>query len=150
MLAKCPDLSGAGRDLEAMRKALSETVEPIDDFAHAVIEKPEDIVGLFAQPFSFGCEADDPTTATAFDARVCPFGQPLNAIFGSDIGHWDVPDTTAVLAEAHEHRESGRLDASQFRDFVFGNAARMYTDANPGFFVGTALESSVECLRSGE
>jgi hypothetical protein len=27
----------------------------------------------------------------AFDRRVNPFGARLNALFGSDIGHFDVP-----------------------------------------------------------
>jgi NAD(P)-dependent dehydrogenase (short-subunit alcohol dehydrogenase family) len=43
-------------------------------------------------PFFFGCEADDRVNAWAFNRRANPLGARLNAIFGSDIGHFDVPD----------------------------------------------------------
>ena len=56
----------------------------------------EDIRDLFVPNFYFGCEADDPINAMAFDTRKLPFGAKLNAIFSSDIGHWDVPDMTEV------------------------------------------------------
>ena len=39
-------------------------------------------------------------TATAFNTKVNPFGARLNAMFGSDISHWDVPDMAEVLGEA--------------------------------------------------
>jgi hypothetical protein len=48
-----------------------------------------------------------------------------------------------VLEESYEQVEHGHLDAGQFREFTFGNAARFYTDANPGFFEGTVVESAV-------
>jgi hypothetical protein len=40
-----------------------------DDWAPAEIEKVEDSKDLFVKPFYFGCEADDPTNAWAFDAK---------------------------------------------------------------------------------
>lgn len=55
---------------------------------------------------------------------------------------------TEVLQEAYENVEKGWLDKAQFRDFVFGNVARFYTDTNPDFFVGTTVESDVERLAS--
>ena len=45
------------------------------------------------------CEADDPTNAFAFDTRVNPLSARINAMFASDIGHWDVPDFREVLPE---------------------------------------------------
>jgi predicted TIM-barrel fold metal-dependent hydrolase len=125
-------------------------VEPHDDFARAGIERPEDIRDAFVGSFFFGCEADDPMVATAFDRRLNPFGAQLRAFFSSDIGHWDVPDMTEVLAEAWEQVEEGRLDEAQFRDFAFANAARFYTDADPDFFAGTAVEGAVRELLAGD
>ena len=63
---------------------------------------PDDIVDIFTRQFRFGCEADDPLNALAFDGRVLPHGARLNAMFASDIGHWDVPDMRGVLPEAWE------------------------------------------------
>ncbi len=54
----------------------------------------------FVPNFYFGCEADDPITAGAFDAKRNPFGARLNVVFGSDIGHFDVPDMNEVTEEA--------------------------------------------------
>ena len=41
-------------------------------------------------------------TSMAFNTAVNPFGAELNAMMGSDISHWDVPDMTEVLEEAWE------------------------------------------------
>ena len=101
----------------------------------------EDIRELFVPRFYFGCEADDPSVAWAFDCRVNPMGAKLRAMFSSDIGHWDVPDMTRVLAEAYEPVEKGIIDEGDFHDFVFTNPVRFYTSANPDFFRGTRCES---------
>ena len=69
-------------------------------------------------------------------------------MFSSDIGHWDVPDMNDVLAEAYENVEHGWLDDTQFRDFVFANVARFYTETNPDFFKGTRVEQAVVELRA--
>ena len=81
----------------------------LDDWSRCGIEKREDIRDLFVPNFYFGCEADDPINAMAFDTRKLPFGARLNAIFSSDIGHWDVPDMTEVTEEAHEMVEHGLI-----------------------------------------
>ena len=52
-------------------------------------------------------------------------------------------DMTAILPEAHELVEHGRIDEADFRDFVFSNAVRFYTDTNPNFFEGTVIDSAV-------
>jgi predicted TIM-barrel fold metal-dependent hydrolase len=116
---------------------------PYDDFSRTGIERPEDVRDRFVRSFFFGCEADDPMTASAFDRERIPHGETLSAMFSSDIGHWDVPDMTEVLAEAWENVEKGWLDREQFRDFVFGNVSRFYTDTNPDFFRGTVVEAAV-------
>jgi hypothetical protein len=51
----------------------------------------------------------------AFDGKYLAFGARLKAIFSSDIGHWDVPDMTTVLAEAYELVEHGLLNEGDFR-----------------------------------
>ena len=100
----------------------------------------------FVTNLYFGCEADDPMTSTAFDRSRTPLGRPIRAMFSSDIGHWDVPDMLEVLGEAWENVEKGWLDRAAFRDFVFGNVARFYTDTNPDFFAGTVVEKAVADL----
>jgi predicted TIM-barrel fold metal-dependent hydrolase len=122
--------------------------EALDDFAAMQLGCLEDLRDLFVPSFYFGCEADDPMTSTAFRRQTTPFGAQLNAMFSYDIGHWDVPDMEEVLEEAHENVEKGWLDPAQFRAFVFENAARFYTDANPRFFEGTAVQAAVDELRA--
>jgi predicted TIM-barrel fold metal-dependent hydrolase len=115
----------------------------IDDFAACGIERKEDIRDLFVPSFYFGCEADDPVTSSAFDAKRNPFGVRLNAVFGSDIGHWDVPDMTEVTEEAYEAVEEGLITSDDFRDFVFTNPVALWTAGNPDFFKGTKVEEAV-------
>jgi len=114
-----------------------------DEFAPCEITCAEDIPKLFTKNFYFGCEADDPLIHHATDPKGLPLGAELKALFGSDIGHWDVPDMRDVLHEAWEGVDEGRLDTDAFRKFTFENAARFYTDSNPRFFEGTAVESEV-------
>ena len=87
-------------DPELLRDAFSK-LEPeppeLDEWAHCQIEKKEDIRDLFVPSFYFGCEADDPAVAWAFDTKTNPMGARLRAMFSSDIGHWDVPDMSDVL-----------------------------------------------------
>ena len=87
-------------------------------------------------------------TATAFDRDRIPLGASVNAMFSSDIGHWDVPDMTKVLPEAYELVEDGFIDMDDFRDFTYGNVVRMHTGMNPDFFKGTVVEDAVEKLKA--
>ena len=118
----------------------------IDDWAACGIESEEDIRDVFTKQFYFGCEADDPTNAWAFDTKVNPLGASMQAVFSSDIGHWDVPDMTKVLEEAYELVERDFITEDNFRDFVFTNPATLHGSANPDFFKGTAVEASVDEL----
>jgi predicted TIM-barrel fold metal-dependent hydrolase len=118
----------------------------LDDWRQCQIEKAEDIRDLFVPNFYFGCEADDPLNATAFNSKMNPFGARLRAIFSSDIGHWDVPDMTEVLEEAYELVEDGLLTEEDFRDFVFTNPVTLWTGMNPDFFKGTVVEKAAAQL----
>ena len=113
----------------------------VDDFAAVGLERAEEIPNRFIPNFFFGCEADDPVNATAFNTKVNPFGARLNAVFSTDIGHWDVPDMRDVLAEAYQLVERGAVDEVDFRDFVFTNPVNLHTRLNPAFFDGTSLEA---------
>ena len=115
----------------------------LDEFAACGIERAEDVRDRFVPSFYFGCEADDPLNAWAFDARSNPFGARLHAIFGSDIGHWDVRDVSEVVEEAWELVEHGLISKDDFRAFTFENSARFWTTQNPDFFAGTSVESAV-------
>ncbi len=71
-----------------------------DDYAACQITRKEDWLDLCAKPF-FGCEPDDRINAVAF-SKLNPFGARINAIFSSDVGHFDIPDMRMVLPEAWE------------------------------------------------
>jgi len=115
-------------------------LEDLDDYFRCQIGAKGDIRDLFVPRFYFGCEADDPVNAWAFDKKTNPMGARLNAIFSSDIGHFDVPDMTEVVPEAYELVEHGLIDENDFRDFMFANAVRFWGEVNPDFFKGTAVE----------
>ncbi|MBJ20886.1 MAG: amidohydrolase family protein [bacterium] len=139
--------TGTGPDIQELAfGAPAGQAEPDDEFSACQIERPEDIADLFVPNFFFGCEADDPLVHHGFDRKGLPFGRRLNPIFGSDIGHWDVPEMRVVLNEAFELVEKKRIDRDEFRAFTFENIARFYTDANPNFFKGTAVEQDVDAL----
>jgi predicted TIM-barrel fold metal-dependent hydrolase len=121
-------------------------VEELDDFAACRIKGAEEIGELFTRNFYFGCEADDPINAWAFDRRVNPFGARLNVLFGSDIGHFDVSDMAGVLEEAFELVEHRLISEEDFRDFVFANPVRFWGESNPDFFKGTVVENQARAL----
>jgi len=111
-----------------------------DDFAESQINAAAEITDIFSRQFFFGCEADDPLVAVAFDRRLNPGAARLRPLFASDIGHWDVPDMSQVLLEAWELVEHGHLDREQFAEFSCGNTIDMLTANNPRFFDGTVIE----------
>jgi hypothetical protein len=133
-------LRKSGGEIDEQAITRGEAPVQLDDFAACGIRRAEDIRDLFAPSFYFGCEADDPINVWAFNRKLNPFGARLNAMFGSDIGHFDVPDMGDVLPEAHELVAEELISADDFRDFVFGNAYRFWTAGNPDFFKGTAME----------
>jgi predicted TIM-barrel fold metal-dependent hydrolase len=132
-----------GEGLEGdSNSTLTGGIEDLDDYFRCKIEKKSDIKDLFVPRFYFGCEADDPTNAWAFNTRANPMGARLNAIFSSDIGHFDVPDMLEVVPEAYELVEHGLITDGDFRDFVFANAVRFWAEVNPDFFRGTVVEKA--------
>ncbi len=123
----------------------------IDDFAAVHIDKAQDLRDKFVPNFYFGCEADDPLVAWAFNDRVNPHGAKLRVLFGSDISHWDVPDMSGTVAEAWELVEHGLIGESDFRDFVFTNPLRLHASMNPDYFAGTVVEQAVaDAVANGE
>jgi predicted TIM-barrel fold metal-dependent hydrolase len=115
-------------------------VTDLDDYSRCQITSKQDFLDLYAKRFYFGCEADDPINAWAFNRKATPMRARLNAFFSSDIGHFDVPDMTEVVPEAYELVEHGLLDDDDFRDFMFTNAVRFWGEVNPDFFKGTVVE----------
>jgi predicted TIM-barrel fold metal-dependent hydrolase len=133
-------------DPDAVNLDLSGGISDLDDYAACKIERKEDWRDLFVTPFYFGCEADDRVNAWAFTRQANPFGARLNAIFGSDIGHFDVPDMLEVLPEAYELVEDGLITRDDFRDFTFANAVRLWGTQNPRFFEGTAVAKAAAAV----
>lgn len=68
-------------------------------------------------------------------------GARLNALFSSDISHWDVPDMTETLAEAWELVEHDLMSREDFRDFTFTNMVKLQAGLNRDFYKGTAVEA---------
>ena len=118
----------------------------MDEFARCQIHHKREIKDLFVPHFFFGCEADDPISAWAFDRKKNRYQAKLNAFFSSDIGHWDVWDIRDVTAEAYEMVEHGLLNEDEFRDFMFNHAVRCWGQVNPDFFRGTVVENEAAAL----
>lgn len=118
----------------------------IDEWAESGIKAADDIVAMFRDRFYFGCEADDPMNALAYQRQLVPEGLRLRALFASDIGHWDVRDITEVLPEAYELIEDQLLDEEDFKNFVFADPVRLFTAGNPDFFAGTVIEAEAAAV----
>ncbi len=96
--------------------------EELDDFAACKFTRKEDWIDLYAKPYYFGCEADDRMNACAF-SRANPFGAQLNAIYSSDIGHFDVidfrdpfsPKPTRELVEEGQPHHRGQFPRLHLR-----------------------------------
>jgi len=50
------------------------------------------------------------------------------AMFASDLGHWDGPDTCAILPEAWELVERGHVAVDDFKAFTHDNALALWGD----------------------
>jgi predicted TIM-barrel fold metal-dependent hydrolase len=123
-----------------MRVQSDNPPEHVDDFRDVGVGDARGFVDLFQRMY-FGCEADDPMTAWAYATYVNPYGATLRPMLGSDIGHWDVTDTTMVLGEAYELVERGLLTTEQFKAFACDNCIRLHGSMNPRFFDGTRVEA---------
>ena len=117
-----------------------------DEFKACEIKQKQDIYDLFVPNFYFGCEADDRLNAIAFNSDLNHMNARLNATFGSDIGHWDVLDSTHVLNEAYELVDDGLMSEDDFRDFTFTNNVTLHAGMNPDFFKGTVVEDAAAAV----
>ena len=126
--------------IEGYLRTAAPRPERLDEFAACAIDRREDFYDLFVPPFFFGCEADTPLNALAFDTRINPLGSKLQAMLGSDMGHWDVPDMRGVVEEAYELVEHGLMSEADFRAFTFDHAVRLYAGMDATFFAGTTIE----------
>ena len=114
------------------------------------MQEIRDLRALFCDNFYFGCEADDRMTAVAFNRRLNPLGMCMNAMFGSDIGHWDVMDARSILSEAYSLVDAKLLSLEDFRALTLLNPARMHLRMNPDYFEGTVLESTARALLASD
>jgi hypothetical protein len=135
-----------GQDRTHLMWGSPENPADLDEFSRCAIASKADIGDLFVPKFFFGCEGDDRMSALAFDKRMNPMGARLNAIYSSDIGHFDIPDMRDAAEEAYEMVGDGLINADDFRDFVFTNPMRAKTDVNPEFFKGTRIEAAVASM----
>jgi predicted TIM-barrel fold metal-dependent hydrolase len=134
-----PEVRERLADLDEALHMLSEPDEDrsqLDEFASCGARSPADIRATFATQCFFGCEADDPMTALAFDDTYA--GTRLNAMFASDLGHWDVPDACEVLPEAWELVERELLSPADFRAFTYDHAVQLW---GTEIFANTAAAS---------
>jgi predicted TIM-barrel fold metal-dependent hydrolase len=141
-----PKAASVDAILERDQSGATGGIRELDDYAACQIERAEDIRDLFVDNFYFGCEADDPLNAYAFNRKANPYGAKINVLFGSDIGHFDVPDMKNVVPEAYELVEDELITADDFRDFMFVNPVRFWGEANPNFFKGTRVEREAAAL----
>ncbi len=119
----------------------------VDEWQALDVDSIEELIAAFVPNFYFGCEAEDVSVAWAFNKNLNPGGSRLKAMFSSDVGHWDVPDMTAVLGEAYEHVEHGNITEDDFKDFVFGFPVAFYSGLNRDFFAGTRIADAVSAVR---
>ena len=89
---------------------------------------------MFANRFYIGCEADDRSVAWAFNRKINPFGTAIRAMFGSDVGHWDVIDVGDVVVEAEELVDDDLITSQDFKEFMFWNPVELHARVNPDFF----------------
>ncbi len=123
-------------------------IEELDDYSRCEIATKKDFLELFVERFYFGCEADDSSNAWAFNRKFNPLGAQLKALFGSDIGHFDVQDMSGVLPEAYELVEEEKITDRDFRRFVFENPVKFWGETNVNFFEGTRVADQASVLLS--
>ncbi len=124
----------------AKELAAREGAAAYDDFAALGVFSAEELRSEFRRSFYFGCEADDPMTAVAFNAKL---GTLVRPIFSSDVGHFDVIEMSDVLHEAWELVDDELISGEEFRQFTFENIVHLHTGLNPKFFEGTAVANDV-------
>ena len=137
----------SGRETEMLRAhnaLMDRGADPamLDEWGPSGIAGPKDIAEIFTRQFYFGCEGDDPMNALAFATKGSPFDARLHALYGSDLGHWDVPEMAEAAEEAHELVEQLVITDDDFCAMVWLDPVRFWTSTNPDFFKGTVVESA--------
>lgn len=120
--------------------------ELFDEFGAAGMTEVRDLRRLFCDNFYFGCEADDRMLSVAFNRRLNPVGTTLKAMFGSDIGHWDVMDARSILSEAYNLIQAELITEDDFKALTFDNCAEMMLSMNPGYFDGTVIQDAAHAF----
>ena len=124
-------------------KADFEKPGELDEFLACGCENRDGIRDQFRN-FYFGCEADDKINALAFQGEQ---DRHMNAMFSSDISHWDVPDMRECVSEAYELVKQNYLTEDDFQAFMFINPVQLHLSMNPKFFKGTRIELEVDKLK---
>ncbi len=137
---------------QSLENFFTANVEPadLDEWAAMELSGEADFADRYAARLFFGCEADDRANVLAFDTRMTPLSVRFQAIFGSDIGHFDVADMRHVVGEAWELCDEGLMSTEDFRDLTFANAVRLHGRMNPRFFEGTAVEAEAAKILAPE
>ncbi len=113
--------------------------ESLDDYDKLQVNSKRELIDLYSRNFYFGCEADDPGNAWAFDPRM---PGRLKAMLGSDVGHWDVTEFAEVMPEVWEMVEDGLITETDLKDMTFTNPLELHARMNPNFFKGTVVEDA--------
>jgi predicted TIM-barrel fold metal-dependent hydrolase len=116
----------------------------LDEFADAGITSARDVRDRFLNHFYFGTESDDTRVAAAFNQKANPYGDQVKAFLGSDSGHWDVPDITAVVSNAYSFVEREIISEEDLRYFLSIHPLELYTSLDRDFFKGTAVKQEAE------
>ena len=140
----------AYRDRLVADSLWSDHPDELDDWSACGLTTGRDVHDRFVPSFYFGCEGDDRMAAAAFDTRLNPYGARLNAMLGSDIGHFDVPDMRTVIVDAFKLVDKSLMTTDDFRDFAFANAVRLHGGMNPEFFTGTVVERAAAALLAAD
>ena len=107
--------------------------------------RKEDFHDLFVRSFFFGCEADDPLTAGAFNARLNPFGSHGSRRCSARTSRTGTYPTCRRCSKRRTRWSStAGSPTDDFRDFMFTNPVTFFTRTNPAFFAGTAVEADVD------
>jgi hypothetical protein len=136
------------REKPHSRSSRPDRPEVFDEFAACGMTEIRDLRKLFCDNFYFGCEADDRMMSVGFNRKLSPVGAPLKAVFGSDIGHWDVMDARSILAEAYGLVDADMLTHDDFRALTWTNPVSLHMKMNPDYFKGTTVESEAEKLKA--
>jgi len=94
-------------------------------------------------PLALDLLAGRPVSPATFVRHEMITSSNLRAFYGSDIGHWDVPDLTEVLSDTWSLVERGALTEANFRDLVFTHPYNFFAGKNPEFFKGTQVEAKL-------